>query len=98
MNPDTRFAASLALSLALSIPNLLGVIAGTADIVSVGLRYLAAFAVAYFGVGVVGRLYNSYLAAREERIAEALKSEIEELEAEAAREARRRSDDSVDAD
>lgn len=62
MNPDSRFAASLVLSLLIASPALLAVAGGERDIVSGGLRYLAAFVVAWLGVGIVGRLFNDYLA------------------------------------
>lgn len=97
MNPDTRMAASLVLSLAVSMPNLLRVLAGEADILPVGIRYIVAFLLAFFGVGMVGGLYNRYLVDRDDKLAEIerAKAEIEAMEATAG-EPRRRAED-VDA-
>jgi hypothetical protein len=60
MNADTRFAASLLLSLALSMPNLLKVLSGDAEIVLVGIYFLVAFIFLFIAVGTVGHLYNTY--------------------------------------
>lgn len=76
MNPDSRFSASLALSLLFAAPTLMAAANGTLDIVTAGLRYLAAFGVAWFGVGVVGRLVNAYVAAQEPD--ETVDAELEE--------------------
>lgn len=61
MNPDTRMATSLLLSLALSASNLRMAATGDADIVVVGLRYLAGFVLCFVLVGIIGRLFNAYL-------------------------------------
>lgn len=61
MNPDTRMAVSLVMSLAVSGPNLRLAVTGRADIVDVGLRYLVAFLVAFAVVGTVGRVFNAYI-------------------------------------
>ncbi len=61
MNPDTRMAVSLILSLALSASNLRMAAAGEADIVVVGVRYVVGFVICFVLVGIVGRLFNSYL-------------------------------------
>lgn len=63
MNPDTRMAISLVLSLAVSAQNLRLAALGHADIVVVGVRYVIAFLVAFVVVGVVGRVFNDYLRA-----------------------------------
>ncbi len=61
MNPDTRMAISLLLSLAVSAENLRLAASGHADIVDVGFRYVIAFVVAFAVVGAVGRVFNDYL-------------------------------------
>lgn len=61
MNPDTRMALSLVLSLALSATNLRMAAEGRADIVVVGLRYIVGFVICFTLVGIVGRLFNTYL-------------------------------------
>lgn len=61
MNPDTRMALSLLLSLAVSAGNLRMAAAGQADIVVVGIRYVVAFVVAFVVVGAIGRVFNDYL-------------------------------------
>ncbi len=63
MNPDTRMALSLVLSLTVSADNLRMAASGHADIVDVGLRYVAAFLIAFVVVGAVGRVFNEYQAA-----------------------------------
>lgn len=65
MNPDTRMAVSLVLSLVVSAQNLRLAALGHADIVDVGLRYVAAFLIAFVVVGTVGRVFNDYLASLE---------------------------------
>ena len=62
MNPDTRMALSLVLSLIVSARNLQLAAAGHADIVVVGIRYVLAFVVAFVVVGAIGRVFNDYLA------------------------------------
>lgn len=71
MNPDTRMALSLVLSLVVSGQNLRMAATGQADIVEVGLRYVVAFVVIFLAVGAVGRVLNAYVAGVEERRAEA---------------------------
>ena len=61
MNPDTRLATSLLLSLLLSATNLRMAAEGRADIVIVGVRYVIGFVICFMLVGIVGRLFNSYL-------------------------------------
>lgn len=61
MNPDSRFATSLVLSLLLSATNLRMAAAGRADIVVVGVRYVIGFVICFLLVGIVGRLFNGYL-------------------------------------
>lgn len=61
MNPDTRMATSLLLSLLLSAANLRMAAEGRADIVIVGVRYVIGFVICFMLVGIVGRLFNSYL-------------------------------------
>lgn len=61
MNPDTRMATSLLLSLLLSATNLRMAAEGRADIVIVGVRYVIGFVICFMLVGIVGRLFNSYL-------------------------------------
>lgn len=61
MNPDTRMAISLLLSLAVSAPNLRMAAGGDADIVTVGLRYVVAFVIAFVTVGAVGRVFADYV-------------------------------------
>ncbi len=61
MNPDTRMALSLVLSLLVSAENLRMAAAGEADIVSVGLRYVIGFVLIFLVVGAVGRVFNAYL-------------------------------------
>lgn len=63
MNPDTRMAISLVLSLAVSAGNLRLAASGHADIVDVGIRYVAAFLVAFVVVGALGRVFNEYVSA-----------------------------------
>lgn len=67
MNPDTRMATSLVLSLLVSANNLRLAVEGRADIVTVGVRYAVGFVLCFILVGIVGRLYNVYLAELEER-------------------------------
>lgn len=61
MNPDSRMATSLLLSLLLSASNLRMAAEGRADIVIVGVRYVIGFVICFMLVGIVGRLFNSYL-------------------------------------
>lgn len=70
MNPDTRMAVSLVLSLAVSAQNLRLAALGQADIVQVGIRYVIGFVAIFLAVGAVGRVFNAYIAAVEERRAE----------------------------
>ncbi len=86
MDPDTRMAVSLVLSLAVSARNLQMAASGHADIVDVGLRYVAGFLVIFVLVGVAGRLVNDYLRIHEERRQE---EERARREAEAAERAER---------
>lgn len=75
MNPDSRMALSLLLSLAVSAGNLRLAASGDADILEVGIRYTLAFVVAFVAVGAIGRVFNDYLdgidARRAERLDEA---------------------------
>ena len=61
MNPDTRMALSLVLSLLVSAENLRMAAAGEADIVLVGLRYVIGFVLIFLVVGAIGRVFNAYL-------------------------------------
>lgn len=61
MNPDTRMAVSLALSLVVSARNLRMAAAGQADIVVVGFRYVVGFLAAFVVVGLIGRVLNGYV-------------------------------------
>lgn len=65
MDPDTRMAVSLVLSLVLSASNLRLAMAGRADIVGVGIRYVIGFVICFVLVGIVGRLFHGYLAGLE---------------------------------
>lgn len=67
MNPDTRMAVSLVLSLAVSAQNLRMAALGRADIVEVGLRYVIGFVAIFLAVGATGRVFNAYIAGVEER-------------------------------
>lgn len=67
MNPDSRMALSLLLSLAVSAGNLRLAAAGEADIFVVGVRYVIAFVIAFVAVGAIGRVFNEYLDAVDAR-------------------------------
>lgn len=84
MNPDSRMAISLLLSLAVSYQNLRMAAMGEADIVIVGVRYVVGFVVAFVLVGAAGRLFNDYVA-----VHEAARLEAERAEQEAERERER---------
>jgi len=70
MNPDSRMALSLLLSLVVSAGNLRLAAAGDADILDVGVRYVVAFVIAFVAVGAIGRVFNEYLEAVDARRAE----------------------------
>lgn len=66
MNPDSRMAISLVLSLLVSADNLRLAASGEADIVTVGVRYVVAFLLAFTVVGLIGRMVNGYVRAQHE--------------------------------
>lgn len=81
MNPDTRFAASAGLALALNATWFAGVVRGTHDVLHTGGRFVVSFLVMFVAVGILGRLYNGYLETH--LAADRVKAEIERAEAEA---------------